>query len=175
MKFDHDQLIAHINDVNPRTERHGDEEKLACDVSVDINKAENETPASPGELSTWQQILAELFGSEHTGAYIDLLAMRTKTLAFIDELSIAESKVNFYAGSKKLAELNFARLNKFVWHQKDGVEWVTVRMQALADGPTIGKLAQLIGGKVRVETVVIQSELDLGGGEEAPEEAPAAA
>ena len=62
-----------------------------------------------------------------------------------------------WPGSKS----NFAKINKFVWHQKDGVEWISVRSQALAEGVMIGKLAQLIGAKVRVETVVLQGELDL--------------
>lgn len=152
MEFDHEKLIVHVDSVNPRTERHGEEEKLAADLGVRLMKAENE--------EVWDQIIVEVFhGQEDALAIIESMSHHVSKLQF--NASCGDSKVNVWQGNRKPAAMVQAKINKFTWETKDGAQFLGIRIQALMEGETVGALAELIGQKIRLETRVLQTEMDL--------------
>lgn len=153
MIFEHDKLVAHIRHVNPRTERHGEDEKLACDVSARIMKAENE--------QHWPEVLQSLcLGDDEAEGIVASVADCVVALPF--KAAFSDHKVNFWQGNRKPAALVHCKVNKCRWSSEDGAQFINLRIQAQADGETIGAIAELIDHKVRLEFVQQQGELPLG-------------
>ena len=153
MIFEHDKLLAHIRHVNPRTERHGEEEILACDVSTRLMKAENE--------GAWPLVVRQLC-LDQDGALERIDAVADWVVALPFKAAFKDHKVNFWTGNRKPAGLVLAKINKARWSSEDGAQFIDLRIQAQADGETIGAIAELIDHKVRLEVVHQQGELDLG-------------
>lgn len=154
MAFEHDTLVAHIRHVNPRTERHGEDEILACDVLVRLLVSDNDP-------RVWDQILLDAFMDDSDAStYLAGIADYVAGIPFLAAWS--GCKVNFWISNTKLAALGFAKINKLKWARDEGIEHLDLRIQAQADGETMGALAELIGRRVRIEVVQPQAELDLG-------------
>lgn len=153
--FDHDKLIAYVETVNPRTEKHGEESQLAIDVTVRVTKAEN-----PG---TWTELLDELIEDMdpvEAMETLDGLAESIKAALFVAEA--AQQKVNFWQGNRKPASLTDAKINKVTWRCDKGAHYLTMRIQSEADGDQTGAICELLGQKIRLEIVSTQQELPLG-------------
>lgn len=151
-QFEHDSLVVHVRNVNPRAEIHGEDEVLAVDVSVRLMMGEAGTE--------WDPVLKDLMGG--FGGEVDDLAEICERLPFAAKFE--DHKVNFRRSNELIATLVPAKVNKFVLDYDD--IGITFRIQAEADGETIGKICELIGEKVRLEIVATQGELELVGVDE---------
>lgn len=143
-------LICHVRHVNSRKEKHGEDEKLAVDVSLRLMMGET------GD--EWGAVLAAVLGEER----VALLPEWAKVCNSIRlSLAVENHKVVFkYAPkSRILAALTSAKVNHFVIACDD--LGITFRVQATANGDTVGALAELIGMKVRVNVTAMQIELPL--------------
>lgn len=153
MAFEHDALVAHIRHVNPRTERHGEDEILACDVSARLLVSDN-----AGKV--WDQVVLNACMDDQDAAlHLAGIADYVAGIPFLATWS--GCKVNFWISNTKLAALGFAKINKVKWARDEGIDHIDLRIQAQADGETMGALAELIGRRVRIEVVQPQAELDL--------------
>lgn len=150
--FDYDALICHVTNLKTGTDHHGDDERLAVDVKLQISKAENG--------KDWPAIIVDLYGDQD-----DALETLEKTAVTVPDISFDREhddyKINFRQSTKVLASLSHAKLSKFSWEITKGAESVSMNIHAPADGKTIGQIAEHLHKKIRLEVVSHQSELDL--------------
>ena len=150
--FEHDALVCHVRHVNPRIEKHGEDDVLSVDVSLRLMMAE--------AGSEWDPVLADIAG--------DFAEQISELGSIVDRLPFSaayeEHRVNFRASTTLLASLSHAEVNKFALDYED--LGLTFRVQASeVDGETVGALSELIGTKVRVEITAMQGELELDASE----------
>lgn len=154
MPFNHNGLIVLVRNVNIRPEKHGDEDKLAVDVSLWLK------PGDDGEQ--WDAVLGGLFDME-PDAVSDFVAeegQRYRTLPLVNRYE--DHTVRFYAAQPglfdngaPLAVLSGAKINAFNFEfaTEKHDDRVLFRVQALADGETVGALAEVLSQWVRIESV----------------------
>lgn len=159
--FEHDKLLVLLQNINLRTEKHGEEDQLAIDVRIWV---------APGEGGDqWEAILADLIG----GGNLDPADWVSEQSNVLDALPFArhweEHICNFWVGTDKVAGLTHAKINRFKMEFATDKhdDRIVFRVQAEADGKTVGALSEYIGQKLRLETVKPQGELDLDEQDEA--------
>lgn len=162
LKFEHDSLICFVRNVNSRTEKHGEEEKLAVDVSLRLMEPEH-----------WSKVARSLMGigDDDTKDVTDFLHAQG---VLFTKVNWAEEfvfhRINFRMGRTKIATLEDAKVNRFVmeWGKNLGMIF---RVQALASSETIGALTGLKTEKrCRVESVYTATEEQLASLEDKEEQ-----
>lgn len=156
--FVHDKLVVLVRTVNIRTEVHGEDEHLAVDVGLWLE------PGEGGEQ--WDQVMADVLDmpADQASEFLTQVASHGATKYQLGATYDLHT-VKFWAGSKKLAQMPTAKINKFVheYANEKHDERVLFRVQAEADGQVVAALSELIGRKVRIETLgPPQAEMDMG-------------
>jgi len=157
--FEFDTLVVLIRSVNLRTEKHGEDDHLAVDIGLWLE------PGEGGDQ--WEAVLSNVLDMDPQASteFMQQVAEKGSTKFMIGK-NFELHTAKFWASTKLLATLSAAKVNKFVmeWANDTHDDRVLFRIQAEADGKSVGKLADLIGLKVRLEVVgPPQAEMDVDG------------
>lgn len=141
MKLNNDALICHVQHVNQRMRKNGEDEVLACDIKLRVMEPDD-----------WAVVAAAIWDIDQTKAaemLHSLGAMKLGSIAW--DVDGTDHVVHLKHGNKKMATVTNASINKVVfrWGADLGM---TLRVQADASGELIGQLATLLHTKVRLAT-----------------------
>jgi hypothetical protein len=149
-------LVSH---VNLRTEKNGEAEVLACDVALKVAQQEG---------TEWDELLSALsegiVDAEQSGAVLDRLPFSTK----LDNYEVILNGSPLDAATK-VASLTHAKMNKFVLDYGDEKHrqiTLSMRVQALTNGLTVGALSEAIGHTLYMSAEKMQQDLPLDEGED---------
>lgn len=155
---------AKLINVNPRAEKHGDENALACDLKFEIR-------TSNDVLSEFHHSLKSAFYKEpDQGNLIDepdtLSQLKFPDMGPISygmELVGHELVVHYGIGGKSDLSIDDCRVNHFRLHpQEGGTVIVTFRVQGNPSEHVIGKLCSMIQEEIDISlTAPGESQLDL--------------
>lgn len=154
--FSLDKQMVKISNVNPRSERHGEETQLACDISIVVRLANSvlsefhpqllhalyERDASQGDLISDESHMPNLKFPE-----LAPLAWKFDSAGY-------QAIVHYGIGGQSDIKLIDAKVNKFHIHaQEGGTVSISFRVQAHPDSNEVGKLCSLIQNEVEVTLV----------------------
>ena len=162
--FSLDRKTVKLVNVNPRTEKHGDENALACDLKFEIR-------ASNDVLSEFHHSLkSALYKEPDQGNLIDEPGTLSQ-LKFPDMGPISygtglaghELTIHYGISSKSDLSIDDCRVNHFRLHpQEGGTVIVTFRVQGNPSEHVIGKLCSMIQQDIDIYlTAPGESQLDL--------------
>jgi hypothetical protein len=147
-----DQRIK-ITNVNPRTEKHGEENKLACDIAINVTLSNEVLYDFEGGLK-----YALYKKDEENPDLLDSPTLLTKlkfpllgAIKWAAELQLQTLIVDFGIGGISDIKLTECKVNKFVFNcQEGGSVEINFRVQAHPDQDQIGKLCTLIQQEVNI-------------------------
>lgn len=142
-EFVFDSLVGFIGKINPRNEKHGEDDVLAVDVPITLQ------PGESGER--WNDVLDVVAGEDGAEYVAENSYRHLDKMHFIK--AFEDYRVHIWISNKKLATLNPCRINKFhiVFATEKHDEYVKFRLQANVTGKEVGALAELMGHAVRLE------------------------
>lgn len=156
MQLNHDKIVCQITNINPRSEIHGEDFVLALDIAVTVS------PEDGPAFTEVIRALGMLDEGEDLAAYLEGMRAILREAPFAAEFE--GHKVRFWQSTKNIATFPSADINKFrLQFPSDASKGMSLsfRVQAVTTGAQVGKLAELLKAKVRLEVVANQEELDL--------------
>lgn len=155
---------AKLINVNPRAEKHGDENALACDLKFEIR-------TSNDVLAEFHHSLKSAFYKEpdqgnlidEPGTLSQLKFPDMGPVSYDMELSGHELTIHYGIGGKSDLSIDDCRVNHFRLHpQEGGTVIVTFRVQGNPSEYVIGKLCSMIQEEINISlTAPGESQLDL--------------
>ena len=142
-EFEFDSLVGFVGKINPRNEKHGEDDVLAVDVPITLQ------PGESGE--TWNDVLDVVAGEDGSEYVAENLYRHLDKMSFLK--AFTDYRVHIWIGNRKLATLTPCNINKFqiVFATEKHDEYVKFRLQANSTGKEIGALSELMGRAVRLE------------------------
>lgn len=169
-KLEIDALIVSITNINLRLEKHGKEERLACDITAYMDPED-------GSPETWRDLYAALLNEQaEDDAPVNAaneIAHLLKKVPFAAEYR--EHVVALWISTRQLARWPKAKVHAFVGHPKDGKEGIEFKVSTLFDPDQAEPVLEVFGGGLKIRIEVQPNQPDLFDGQPADSDAEAAA
>lgn len=157
MKFELEEDDCIIRDVNPRTEKRGEDSILACDIKIEIVIDNDRLAMFSSTLrSALYQPIGDVEG-DLADAGMDPEALIKPRFPHLGVLNWDEEMLNATVNirrhvSKRAITLADAKVNKFRLEPREGGRvGITFRVQAVVSNETIGHLAGLLDTEAQIE------------------------
>ena len=149
-----DPLIAEITNLNLRLEKHGEEDRLAIDISL-YCEAESNTE------ETWQSLHGSLLEDDPTAEAVNATLELAHVLEKIPfSAHYRDHMVTFWVSTQKIAKYGKARVHSFVEKPKKGKTGVAFKVSSICETDDLPELAEyLIDGLIRLEIQPAQKDL----------------
>src|SRR5262245_21754995 len=149
-KFEHDSLVCRVGKPVLYSEKHGED---------DVNCVAIPLSVIGGEMAA--KVAASVWCADATHAAEALHNLSTPLMDMVTlNCEVEEHRVNFRSGSKKLATLDHAKLNRMKYKlDNNGTDaTMTIRVQAPCSPEVFGVLVGLWRKQLRIETKYMGEE-----------------